>query len=105
MEVSMWMLFARAPPPDAPYWSGRRWLAAVDAVVWPVAAWSVLSQVPGLGGLVQAFAMALLIVSAARRLFTALLVTHRYRFTTWRWGRVLAWMMAVGALLKLGLQG
>lgn len=24
----------RSPVPDAPYWSGRRSLAAVDAVVW-----------------------------------------------------------------------
>ncbi len=31
----MWMLFARAPPPDAPYWPGRRWWAALDALAWP----------------------------------------------------------------------
>jgi hypothetical protein len=105
MEVSMWMLFARAPAPDVPNWSGRRWLAAVDAVVWPGVVWSVLSQVPAQGGLVLAFVMALLVMSAARRLFTALLVNHRYRFTTGRWGRALAWMMAIGALLKLGLPG
>ena len=54
----MWVLFARAPPPDAAYWPGRRWLAAVDAVAWPATAWSVLSQVPGEGGLVLALAMA-----------------------------------------------
>lgn len=30
----MWVLFARADPPDAPYWPGRRWLAALDAVGW-----------------------------------------------------------------------
>lgn len=101
----MWVLFARAPPPDAPYWPGRRWLAAVDAVAWPAAAWSVLSQVPGEGGLVLALAMALTIVLAAQRLFTALLANHRYHFTTWRWGRVLVWMMAIGALLKVGLPG
>jgi hypothetical protein len=101
----MWVLFARAPPPDAPYWPGRRWLAAVDAVAWPAAALSVLSHVPGEGGLVLALAMALAVVSAARRLVTALVANHRYHFTTWRWGRVLAWMMAVGVLLKLGLVG
>ena len=54
-------------------------------------------------GIVLPFAMALLVVSAARRLFTALLANHRYHFTTWRWGRVLTWMLAVGVLLKLGL--
>lgn len=101
----MWMLFARAPPPDAPYWPGRRWLAAVDAVAWPAAAWSVLSQVPGEGGLVIALAMALLFVAASRRLFTALIANHQYHFTTCRWGRVLAKMVAVWALLKLGLPG
>jgi len=101
----MWVLFARAPPPDAPYWPGRRWLAAVDAVAWPGAIWSALSHVPGQGGLVLALAMALLVVSAARRLFTALLVNHRYHFTTWRWGRWVLWMTALGTLLKLGLPG
>ena len=101
----MWLLFARASPPDAPYWPGRRWLAAIDAVAWPSAGWVALSQLPGQGGLVLAFVMSLLVVSAARRVFTALLVNHRYHFTTWRWGRVLAWMMALGALLTLGLPG
>jgi hypothetical protein len=99
----MFVLFARAPPPDAPCWPGRRWVAAVDAVVWPGVVWSVLSQVPGQGGLVQAFAMALLAMSAARRLFTALVVNHRYHFTTWRWGRVLTWMLLGGSLLQFGL--
>ncbi|MEI7464992.1 MAG: hypothetical protein WCJ87_06580 [Burkholderiales bacterium] len=26
---------------------------------------------------------------------------HRYWFTTWRWGKVLAWMMVIGAVLKV----
>ena len=99
----MWVLFARAPPPDAPYWPGRRWLAAVDAVAWPSAGWVALSQVPGQRGLVLAFVMALLVVSASRRLFTAMLANHCYHFTTWRWGRMLAWMLVVGMLMKLGL--
>lgn len=99
----MWLLFARAPPPDAPYWPGRRWLAAIDAIAWPAIAWFALSQLASSGGLVVALAMALLIVSAARRVFTALATNHRYRFTTWRWGRVLVWLLAVGALLKLVL--
>lgn len=97
----MWMLFARAPPPDAPSWPGRRWLAAIDAVAWPGAAWGALGLVAGQGGLVVAFVMALLIVSAARRLVRALRANHRYHFTTWRWGHVLAWTMAIGVLLKL----
>jgi multisubunit Na+/H+ antiporter MnhE subunit len=99
----MWMLFARAPPPDVPYWTGRRWLAAIDAVAWPGVAWCALSQLPGSGGLVLALATALIVVSAVRRLLTALLANHRYHFTTWRWGHVLAWMAAVAVLLKLVL--
>jgi hypothetical protein len=65
----------------------------------------VLSQVADRGGLFLAFVMALLVVSAARRLFTALLINHRYHFTTWRWGRLLTWMTALGMLMKLGLPG
>ena len=101
----MWMLFARAPPPDAPYWPGRRWLAAIDAVAWPGAVWSALQQMPYEGGIALVFFMALVVVSAAQRLSTALLRNHRYHFTTWRWGCVFAWMMAIGALLRFGLPG
>ena len=32
----MWLLVAREPRPDAPDWPGRRLLAAVDAVIWPL---------------------------------------------------------------------
>ncbi len=101
----MWMLFARAPPPDAPYWPGRRWLAAIDAVMWPGAVWGALQQMPYEGGLVLVFLTALVGVSAARRLSRAQLRNHRYQFTTWRWARVSAWMMAIGALLRYGLPG
>jgi hypothetical protein len=101
----MWVLFARAPPPDAPYWPGRRWFAAVDAVAWPGVVFAALSQPAGTGGIAMALGMALLAVSAAWRLFTALLVNRRYHFTTWRWGRVFVWMLAVGTLMKFGLPG
>lgn len=100
----MWLLFARAPPPVAPYWPGRRWLAAIDAVAWPVLVCVGLAQLASSDGLLSAFAMALSALSAARRLFTALLANHRYHFTAWRLVRTLAWMLAVGALLKLALR-
>jgi hypothetical protein len=99
----MWLLFTRTVPPDVPYWPGRRWLSAIDAVAWPGVAWAALSQVADDGGLVLPLVMALLFMSAVRRLHTALFLNHRYRLTTWRWGRVLAWVLAVGALLRLGL--
>lgn len=99
----MWLLFARAPPPDAPYWPGRRWLAAIDAVVWPALVCVALSKFATSGGLVVALAMAFSTASAMRRLFKALAANHRYHFTMWRWVRVLAWLLALGALLKLAL--
>jgi hypothetical protein len=37
------------------------------------------------------------------RLHRALWVNHRYRFTTWRWGRALAALLLVGAVMKLML--
>jgi hypothetical protein len=96
----MWILFARAPLPDAPYWPGRRWLAGVDAVAWPGAAWCWLGQFAESGGLVLALVTALVAVLAVQRLFTALLVNHRYHFTTWRWGRRVLWLLAVGLFLR-----
>jgi len=99
----MWVLFARAPPPDAPYWPGRRWLAAIDAVVWPCLLFVVLLHLSASSGILGALSMAFAAISAARRLYTALILNHRYHFTTWRWGRVVAWMLAVGALLKVVL--
>jgi multisubunit Na+/H+ antiporter MnhE subunit len=96
----MWMLFARAPPPSAPYWPGRRCLATIDAIAWPGVVWCALSQLPGSGGLVLTLATALIVVSAVRRLFTALLANHRYHFTTWRCYRALLWLLAVGLLLR-----
>lgn len=96
----MWLLFARAIPPDVPYWPGRRWLAAIDAVVWPGFVWFVLGQIDEAGGLFVALLKALLVLSAARRLHLALLMNHRYHFTTWRWGWKVARMLAIAALLR-----
>ena len=100
----MWLSFARAPPPDAPYWPGRRWLAAVDAVAWPLAIVSVVFAVPGGRGLLQAFSVALLVLSAGRRIYTALAANHRYHVTTWRWARLLAVLLTLGALIKVLLE-
>ena len=96
----MWLLFARAAPPDVPYWPGRRWFAAVDAVVWPGFVGFALGQIDEAGGLLIALLKALLVLSAARRLHDALLLNHRYHFSTWRWGWTLARMLAIAALLR-----
>ena len=96
----MWMLFVRAPSPDAPYWEGRRWLAAVDALAWP-ALWALLAlNLPMPGGIVSAAGVALAGVAAWSRLRVALWNNHRYRFTTWRWAQVLATLLLFGAFLK-----
>lgn len=97
----MWIAIMGAPRADARVWRGRRTLAALDAVVWPVA-WMVLfSYAPMLTGAVFPLVCALAILSAARRLIRAVWTNERYWFTTWRWFKVVATMLATGALLKL----
>jgi hypothetical protein len=99
----MWMLFARAPKPDAPYWQGRRALALVDAVSWPAALAIGAVQMPmgtGLFGQVWLVACAL---AATLRVRRALLTNHRYRFTTASALGAVAFVLAVGAMLKLAL--
>lgn len=99
----MWLVVVREPKPDAPAWKGRRWLAAIDAVLWP-ALWVLLvhslDKPPSSSGSVV---MAVAVLFAFKRLHQALWVNHRYWFTTWRWGRWLAVLLAFGWLLKLTL--
>ena len=97
----MWLLLTRAPPPDAADWPGRRLLGAIDAVCWPALAFYGLEHMARMGGIVVAVAMVAVVAWAVRGLFTALLVNHRYRFTTWKIGRPLLWLLAFGAGLKL----
>lgn len=97
----MWVIFARAPPPDAQVWPGRRVLALVDAVAWPAAwaAWLLGLSVPlGLSG---QCALAWCGLAAVRRAVRALGENHRYHFTTWRWGRWVALALLFGYALKL----
>ncbi|MBE0548766.1 MAG: hypothetical protein IH627_14200 [Rubrivivax sp.] len=99
----MWLLVAREPRPDAPDWPGRRVLAAVDAVVWPLLWVLVLRHAPGPVGLVGPLVVAVAALLALGRLHRALWVNHRYWFTTWRWAKVLGGMLLLGALLKLAM--
>jgi hypothetical protein len=99
----MWLVVAREPKPDAPYWPGRRWLAAVDAAVWPLLWVLVITHAPKPVGLVGPFVAAVALLCALGRLHRALWVNHRYRFTTWRWGRFAAALLLMGAVLKLML--
>ena len=97
----MWILFTPVPRPDAPYWPGRRWLAALDAVAWP-ATWAlVVAQAPITMGIVGVLIIACAALFAASRLQQALLRSERYRFTTWRWGKVLVGLVLLGLMMKL----
>lgn len=99
-ERAMWLLVAREAPPDAPYWPGRHLLAAVDAVVWPLMWVMVFSHASAPTGVVGPFVSALALLAGLGRLHRALWVNHRYRFTTWRWGRVVAGLLLIGFVMK-----
>ena len=99
----MWMLFVRTPLPDRPYWRGRCSLAAVDALAWPGLWLVAIRSAPADLGLVGAFACACVIVAAAQRLWIAVWQNHRYHFTTWRWGKAVAWLLLFGMILKLAM--
>ena len=97
----MWVIFARASPPDAQVWPGRRLLALFDAVGWPAAwaAWLLGLSVPL--GLAGHFALAWCGVAAVRRAIRAVGGNPRYHFTTSRWGRWAALALVFGYTLKL----
>ena len=98
----MFLMVVRAPRPDASYWPGRRWLAAIDAIGWPVAWVVFVRQIPG-AGIVGAVAIAAAVLCAIGRLHRAWAVNERYWFTTWRYGRILAAVWLVAAVIKLWL--
>ena len=99
----MWLVVARAPLPDAPYWPGRRLLALLDAVVWP-SAWIVLAtHLPEGAGVFGPMVIALGVLTALARARRALWENHRYHFTTWRWGRLVLALFLIGVLMKLAL--
>ncbi len=99
----MWLLFARAPPPDVHVWPGRRALAFVDAVVWPAGLAALILGAPFPGGVVGMSAVAFCAVAVFRRAYRATFQNHRYHFTTWRWGLRLALVLAFGYALKLAV--
>jgi hypothetical protein len=80
-------------------------LAAVDAVVWPLLWVWVFRHAPEPVGLVGPFVTAMAVLLGLGRLHRALWVNHRYWFTTWRWGRVAAALLVVGAVLKVTVPG
>lgn len=99
----MWLVVAREPRPDAPYWPGRRLLVVVDAVLWPLLWVPVFSHAPKPVGIVGPFVAAVAVLCALGWVHRALWENHRYRFTTWRWGRIVAALLLMGLVMKLML--
>ena len=98
----MIVLIQREPRPDAPYWPGRRLLAAMDAVGWPIY-WVVLvHQYPKAAGLVVPVTV-VAALCAFFRLCGAIFNNHRYWFTSWWAVRFLALLLLVGSVMRLAL--
>lgn len=100
----MWTLIVRAPAPDAPYWPGRRLLAIVDAVVWPLACTALVIQLLPAAGIVGPTAIAIAAIWAAGRVRRALWMNRRYFFITWRLARWLSCVAVIGVVLQLALR-
>ena len=98
------LLIPREPRPDFGYWPGRRALASLDAVAWPLAAVLVGAVSPLNLGVLGAVLMVVAATIGARRLYRALWVNQRYQFTTWVWGKRLVLLLSVGLLLKVALR-
>lgn len=96
----MLVLIQRPPLPDAQPWTGRRGLAALDAVAWPAGWLLALLHTPAPVGVFGRVLVAFILLCAIHRLHRALWMNHRYRFTTWRWGKLVAVLMLTGWLLK-----
>ncbi len=97
----MILIYAPAPRPDATYWPGRCGLAALDALAWPVGFFIALIRLQPHTGIVGPVLGACLVLVALRRLYVAVWANHRYRFTTWRWGRVVLGLLIIGWVIKL----
>jgi hypothetical protein len=96
----MWLLVAREPWSNAPHWTGRQWLAAIDAVAWPLFWVLLMDQVDTPFGVVGPMVVAIALLLSAERIPRAVWVNHRYWFTTWRWGRIAASLFVIGMVLK-----
>ena len=80
-------------------------LAALDALVWPLLWVLLIRSAPQSVGLVGPFLTAVAVLCAIGRLHRAVWVNHRYYFTTWRWGKVVAAMLVLGWVMKLTMPG
>ena len=97
----MLILYGRPAKPDVGYFPGRRWLALLDAVAWPVAWLIAISAIPYDTGVLGIFARAVLILIALARYQRAVFRNERYRFSTLRWGVPILALLALGELMKV----
>jgi hypothetical protein len=100
----MWLVFARAPLPDATYWPGRRLLAFADAVAWPASWIALAAQLPQPAGIAGPIVIVVALLSAIGRAHRAARQNHRYHFTTWRWARILGGLLLIGLALPFVTQ-
>ena len=99
----MWIVVAREPLPDMGYWPGRVGLAAADAVVWPALLVAAVLKAQMPTGVVGPVVIAMAVLFGLNRLHRAIWLNHRYRFTTWRLGKVVAGLLVMGLVLKLAM--
>lgn len=97
----MFVLIQRPARADAAQWPGRRALAAVDAVAWPLLWVLAVASAPFDTGLAGPLVAALAVVIALRRFHRAVWHNERYWFTVWRWGRLILLLACLGIVMKL----
>lgn len=96
----MWVLYARAPVPNFPYWRGRRWLALLDAALWPALLAFNVIIFPLNAGVLGPMVLAVCALVGVRGCARALWRNEQYRFTTCRLAAPLGALLALGILLK-----
>jgi hypothetical protein len=99
--LTIWVLYARAPAPNLPYWRGRRWLVLLDAAMWPALLAFNVVTFPLNAGVVGPVTLALCAFIGIRACARALWHKEQYRFTTWRLGAPFGALLALGIVLKL----
>jgi hypothetical protein len=96
----MLIVIPRAARPDAAYWPGRRALASVDAVIWPLVWIATVTSAQVDTGIVGRAVVAFALLFAVRRVHRAVWRNERYRFTTWRWGGPIVVLSFMAAAMK-----
>jgi hypothetical protein len=104
-EAVVIVVLPRPEHPDKAHWPGRRLLALADAVAWPLVwIWHIThAALPT--GVVGPTIVSLAVLFGFRRSYIALCNNHRYRFTTWRWGKIAAGLLLIGLVMKLMVLG